>query len=89
MQKQDVDFITELVGKCPLTQESSVKAHWRDVSVKVLRDDWDTETARLRVGDDGKPVIYTYPVLDKYTQEHRAFCVLREFGDYLLTKAPL
>lgn len=88
MTKQDTDNIANLLDKCSLTQESCVKAHWRDVEVKVLKDDWDTETARLRVGEDGKPVIYVYPALAKFTHNHRAFCVLREFGDYLLTKTP-
>lgn len=88
MTKQDLDHIKELLDKCPLTQESNVKAHWGETEVKVLDHDWDTETARLRVGEDGKAIIYTYPVLAKYTQDYRAFCVLREFGDFLLTKAP-
>jgi hypothetical protein len=88
MTKQDIDSIASLLDKCPLTQESNVKAHWRDVQIKVLKEDWDTETARLRVSDEGKPCIYVYPVLAKMTPDYRAFCVLREFGDYLLTKTP-
>ena len=88
MTKQDVDHINELLDGCPLTQESNVKALWREVEVKVLDRDWDTETARLRIAEDDKAIIYVYPALGKYTSEHRSFCVLREFGDYLLCKAP-
>ena len=57
------------------------------MEVRCIGKDWDTETARLAVEGD-KPVIYTYPVIETLTPEYQAFVVLREFGDYLLSKAP-
>jgi len=87
MKQEQVNNIGDLLDKCSVTSQSHVKSHWRDVEVRCLGKDWDTETARLYVEGD-KPVIYTYPVVDTFTPEYQAFVILREFGDYLLTKAP-
>jgi hypothetical protein len=54
---------------------------------KVLSKDWDTETARLFIDDNDKPTVFLYPCLSRFTPEHQAFCVLREFAQFLLLKA--
>lgn len=88
MKQEQVDNIVSLLDRCSITSQSHIKAHWRDVEVRCKSKDWDTETARLCIEGGVKPVIYVYPVVDTFTPEHQAFSVLREFGDYLLTKAP-
>jgi hypothetical protein len=87
MKQEQVDRIGEFLDRCSITSQSHVKSHWSDVEVRCIGKDWDTETARLAVEGD-KPVIYTYPVIETLTPEYQAFVVLREFGDYLLSKAP-
>lgn len=87
MTQEQVNKIGEFLDRCATTKESHVKAYWRDVEVRCIGKDWDTETARLAIEGD-KPCIYVYPVVEHYTPEYQAYCVLREFGDYLLTKAP-
>lgn len=87
MKQEQVDKIGEYLDRCSTTSESHVKAYWRDVEVRCISKDWDTETARLYIEVE-KPVIYVYPVINSYLPEYQAFCVLREFGDYLLSKAP-
>lgn len=87
MKQEQVNSIGEMLDRCSITSQSHVKSHWRDVEIRCLSKDWDVETARLVI-EGGKPIIYVYPVVDRLTPEHQAFVVLREFGDYLLTKAP-
>lgn len=77
-----------MLDRCSITSQSHVKSHWRDVEIRCIGKDWDTETARLYVEGGTKPVIFVYPAVEKLTPEHQAFVVLREFGDYLLSKAP-
>ncbi|MGV0949097.1 MAG: hypothetical protein ACOYB3_00185 [Azonexus sp.] len=88
MKQEQVKRIGDYLDQCSVTIQSHVKSHWRDVEVRCLGKDWDTETARLYVEGGTKPVVYTYPIIEKLTQEYQAFVVLREFGDYLITKAP-
>ena len=87
MKQEQVDRIENYLDRCSVSSQSHVKSHWRDVEVRCIGKDWDTETARLYVEGNTKPVIYTYPVVDTFTAEYQAFVVLREFGDYLLSKA--
>lgn len=87
MKQEQVDAIGKFLDKCSITSQSHVKAHWRNVEVRCIGKDWDTETARLYIEGD-KPVIYTYPVINSFTPEYQAFCIIREFGDFLLSKAP-
>jgi len=88
MKQEQVDRISSYLDRCSVTSQSHVKSHWRDVEIRCLGKDWDTESARLYIEGNTKPVIYTYPVVESFTAEYQAFVVLREFGDYLLTKAP-
>lgn len=87
MKQEQVDRIENYLDRCSVSSQSHVKSHWRDVEVRCIGKDWDTETARLYIEGNTKPVIYTYPVVDTFTAEYQAFVVLREFGDYLLSKA--
>lgn len=87
MKQEQVDRIENYLDKCSVSSQSHVKSHWRDVEVRCIGKDWDTETARLYIENNTKPVIYTYPVVETFTADYQAFVVLREFGDYLLTKA--
>jgi hypothetical protein len=87
MKQEQVDRIENYLDKCSVSSQSHVKSHWRDVEVRCIGKDWDTETARLYIEGNTKPVIYTYPVVETFTADYQAFVVLREFGDYLLTKA--
>lgn len=87
MKQEQVNAIGEFLDRCSITSQSHVKAHWRSAEVRCIGKDWDTETARLYVEGD-KPVIYVYPVVETFTPEYQAFVVLREFGDFLLQKAP-
>lgn len=87
MKQEQVNAIGEFLDRCSITNQSHVKAHWRDVEVRCISKDWDTENARLFIEGD-KPVIFVYPVVETFTPEYQAFVILREFGDYLLTKAP-
>lgn len=87
MKQEQVDRIENYLDKCSVSSQSHVKSHWRDVEVRCIGKDWDTETARLYIEGNTKPVVYTYPVVETFTADYQAFVVLREFGDYLLTKA--
>jgi hypothetical protein len=73
MKQEQVDQIGGYLDRCPTTSQSHVKAHWRDTEVRCMGKNWD--------------VIAVYPVVETYTPEYQAFVVLREFGDYLMTKA--
>lgn len=88
MKQEQVNSIGDMLDRCSITSQSHVKSHWRDVEIRCIGKDWDTETARLYVEGGTKPVIFVYPAVEKLTPEHQAFVVLREFGDYLLSKAP-
>lgn len=87
MTQDQVDAIGDFLDRCSVTSQPHVKAHWSDVSIRCVQKDWDTEDARLCI-EGGKPIIRTYPAVEKLTREHQAFVVLREFGDYILSKAP-
>lgn len=87
MKKEIADSIEDYLDKCPVTNKSHVRSHWKDVDIRCVKQDWDTETTRLYVEGGTKPVIYTYPVIETLNEKYQAFLVLREFGDYLLSKA--
>lgn len=86
MTRDQIQQVGGFLQRCQLAHSPHVMSHWKAVEFRNLKKDWDTETARLLVQED-KPVILIYPVLDKYTLEAKAFCLLREFGNYLLLKA--
>lgn len=88
MNQEQVDRVSKYLDRCSITSQSHVKSHWSDVEVRCVGKDWDTETARLYIEGGQKPVIFVYPVMGTFTADHQAFCVIREFGDYLLSKAP-
>jgi hypothetical protein len=87
MTKESLNLVKERLCQCQIARIPHVKAHWNDIAFKVLSKDWDTENARLSIQKGDKPVIFTYPVLDKMTPDFQAYYVLREFGEYLLLKA--
>ncbi len=88
MTKDEISQINRYIDQCQIADTAHIRAHWQDVEFRVLQKDWDTETARLFIQEGDKPVIFLYPCLSRYTPEHRAFCVLREFAYLLLLKAP-
>jgi len=88
MKQEQVNRIGNYLDRCQISSQSHIKSHWQDVEIRCLGKDWDTETARLYIEGNVKPVIFTYPVVESFTDDYQAFVVLREFGDYLLTKAP-
>lgn len=88
MKQEQANRIGDYLDRCSISSQSHIKAHWRDVEIRCLGKDWDTENARLYIEGTTKPVIYTYPVVETFTADYQAFVVLREFGDYLLTRAP-
>jgi hypothetical protein len=87
MTKDQIAETGKLLEKSFATAHSHVRSHWRDVEFRVLKDDWDLETARLFVNEAEKPVIRIYPCMATFSPEKQAFYLMREFGDYLLTCA--
>lgn len=88
MNQEQVRAIGDYLEKCDVSSQPHVRSHWNSVEIRCLEKDWDTELAALTIDRDAGPVIYVYPAIEKLTQDHQAFHVLREFGDYLLSKAP-
>lgn len=87
MTKSDISRTKSYLDRCQIAGPGVIK-HWNDVEFRVLSEDWDTETARLFIQKDDKPVIFLYPCLSRYTPDYQSFCVLKEFGKYILLQAP-
>lgn len=88
MTKEELSQVNQYIDKCQIADTAHIRSHWQSIEFRVLQKDWDTETARLFIQEGDKPVIFLYPCLSRYTPEHKAFCILREFGHYLLLQAP-
>ena len=88
MTAKNLSQVNNYLNKCQIADTAHIRSHWQSIEFRVLSKDWDTETARLFIQEGDKPVIFLYPCISHYMPQHQAFCVLREFGHYLLLKAP-
>lgn len=97
MTKEALTAVGEYLNRCQIARAPHVKSRWSHVELRNLAQDWDTETARLLiqdtksepVGGSDRPTILIHPCVDKFKPDYQAFCVLREFGYYLLLNAPV
>ena len=89
MTKEALTLVGDYLDKCQLARAPHVKSHWSGIELRNLSQDWDTETTRLLVQDGGRPTILIHPCMDKFKPDYQAFCILREFGYYLLLQAPV
>jgi hypothetical protein len=87
MTKDQLNKVGGFLERCQLAGAPHIQSHWKSVEFRNLKKDWDTETTRLFIQENGKPIIFLYPVLDTYKLEFQAMCVLRAFGEFILTKA--